>query len=77
MFQNIKTWFLSIWEKVKTWLITNWFTIVNYIVIFIVYSLIYGKDGVGFAELLLGLWLFTSAAYGGYKWFMSSTKKDL
>ena len=59
-------------EKLKTWFLKNWFVIVNYLVIFVSYSIIYGKDGVVFAELLLGLWLFTSVAYGGYKWF---TKK--
>jgi len=59
MLQNLKVWFLK-----------NWFTIVNYLVIFISYSIIYGKDGVVFAEVLLGLWLFASAAYGGYKLFM-------
>ena len=52
------------WERIKAWFIKNWFIIVNYLVIFISYSVIYGKDGVVFAEVLLGLWLFVSAAYG-------------
>jgi len=57
-------------EKVKIWFLENWFTIVNYLVIFISYSIIYGKEGVVFAEVLLGLWLFASASYGLYKLFM-------
>lgn len=60
----------AIWSKLKLWFIKNWFIIVNYLVIFIAYSIIYGVEGVGFAEVLLGLWLFVSAAYGGYKLFM-------
>jgi hypothetical protein len=60
----------EIWLKIKSWFIKNWFIIINYLVIFIVYSIIYGVKGVGFAEMLLGLWLFASAAYGGYKLFM-------
>lgn len=59
-------------EKIKAWFIKNWFFVVNYLVIFISYSIIYGVEGVVFAELLLGLWMFASVAYGGYKWF---TKK--
>lgn len=58
------------WEKIKAWFIQNWFIIVNYLVIFISYSVIYGKDGVVFAEVLLGLWLFVSAAYGLSKLFI-------
>lgn len=60
----------AIWLKLKSWFLKNWFIIVNYLVIFIAYSIIYGVEGVVFAELLLGLWLFVSVAYGGYKWFM-------
>lgn len=56
-------------EKIKAWFIKNWFFVVNYLVIFISYSIIYGVEGVVFAELLLGLWMFASVAYGGYKWF--------
>jgi len=54
-------------EKIKAWFIKNWFFVVNYLVIFISYSIIYDVEGVVFAELLLGLWLFASAAYGAYK----------
>lgn len=57
-------------EKLKTWFIKNWFIIVNYLVIFIAYSIIYGVEGVVFAEVLLGLWIFVSVAYGGYKLFI-------
>lgn len=58
------------WEKIKTWFIKNWMIVINYLVIFIAYSIIFGKDGVVWAELLLGLWLFVSFAYGLYKWVM-------
>jgi len=58
------------WERIKAWFIKNWFIVVNYFVIFVSYSIIYGKDGVVFAELLLGLWLFVSAAYGLAKLFI-------
>lgn len=61
-------------EKIKAWFIKNWFTVVNYVVIFLSYSIIYGKEGVVWAELLLGLWLFASAAYGVYKWFMKKNQ---
>jgi len=60
----------AIWEKLKAWFKKNWMIIVNYLIIFISYSIIYGKDGVVGAEALLGLWLFASAAYGMYKIFM-------
>jgi hypothetical protein len=56
-------------EKLKLWFLKNLFIIINYLVIFIAYSIIYGVDGVGFAEVLLGLWMFASVAYGGYCWF--------
>lgn len=57
-------------EKIKAWFKKNWMIVINYLIIIISYSTIYGKDGVVAAEVLLGLWLFASAAYGGYKWFM-------
>lgn len=60
----------NLWEKVKAWFLKNWLLVVNYLVIFLAYSNVYEKEGVLFAEVLLGLWLFVSAAYGGYKWFM-------
>lgn len=66
MIEKIK----AIWEKIKAWFKKNWMIVVNYLVIFIAYSIIYGKDGVVVAEALLGLWLFASAAYGAYKWFI-------
>jgi hypothetical protein len=59
-------------EKLKTWFKKNWMIVVNYLIIFISYSIIYGKDGVVGAEVLLGLWLFASAAYGTYKFFIES-----
>jgi hypothetical protein len=59
----------KLWEKVKAWFLKNWLMVVNYLVILIAYSNVQGKDGVVLAEVLLGLWIFTSVAYGGYKWF--------
>lgn len=66
MIEKIK----AIWEKIKSWFKKNWMIVVNYLVIFIAYSIIYGKDDTLLAEALLGLWLFISAAYGAYKWFI-------
>lgn len=62
------------WLAVKAWFKKNWMTLVNYLVIIIAYSNIYGKDGVVFAEVLLGLWLFASAAYGMFKLFSGKNK---
>jgi len=57
-------------QKIKAWFIKNWFMIVNYLVIFIAYNIVYGHEEVLFAEVLLGLWLFFSVAFTIYKWFM-------
>lgn len=54
-------------EKLKNWFKKNWFIVVNYLVLIISYSNVYGKKGTILAEVLLGLWLFASAAYGMYK----------
>lgn len=54
-------------EKLKNWFKKNWFIVVNYLVIIISYSNVYEKKGTILAEVLLGLWLFVSAAYGMYK----------
>lgn len=62
----------AIWNKFKTWFLKNWLLIVNYIVIFVAYSIVYDKNT--WAELILGLWLFVSAAYGMYKWFIGKPK---
>lgn len=79
---EIKEWFLvkalpwlnTLWLKFKAWVIKNWFMIVNYIIIIVSYSIIYGHPDVVFAEVLLGLWLFFSVGYAGYKWFIKSDK---
>ena len=67
--EKIKAWFLKIYNSIKTWFLKNWFLIVHYIVIFISYSLVYGHDGMVIPETLLGLWLFISIAYAGWKLF--------
>jgi len=67
LWEKIKTWFMG---KPLTWLKKNWFMLANYFVIVLAYNNVYGKEGVGLAEVLLGLWIFTSIAYTGYKWFM-------
>lgn len=64
---QLKLWFTS---KMLPWLKKNWMVIVNYLVIFIAYSIVYGHDGVVVAETLLGLWLFVSAAYAAYKFLV-------
>ncbi|MBN1214173.1 MAG: hypothetical protein JXA99_01900 [Candidatus Lokiarchaeota archaeon] len=58
----------EILENIKNWFIKNWFMIVNYLIIFSAYSIVYGKLDI--ASVLLGLWLFVSVAYAGYKWFI-------
>jgi hypothetical protein len=64
LLQQLKLWATT---KVWPWLKKNWMVIVNYLVIFISYSIIYNK-GVEVAETLLGLWIFVSLAYAGYKY---------
>jgi hypothetical protein len=66
LWEQFVAWFLA---KPWTWFKKNWFIIVNYIIIFMAYSMIYGKEGVVGAEVLLGLWIFASIAYAGWKWF--------
>lgn len=64
----------DLFEKIKNWFKKNWFIIVNYLVIFLAYSNVYEKENCGFAEVLLGLWLFASAAYGMYKLSIKKNK---
>ena len=76
MWQKIKAWILKLFKIVKGWLLKNWFMIANYLVIFISYSIIYGKEGVSFAEVLLALWMLTSVGYAGYNLFNKKNKLD-
>jgi hypothetical protein len=77
IWEIIKEWFVTKWTELKnwfndkplTWFKKNWFMIVNYLVIVLSYNNVYNKENVGFAELLLGLWIFTSIAYVMWKWF--------
>lgn len=71
---KIKEWFLKTYRVVKTWFLKNWLLIVSYIVIFISYSITYGHDDIVVANTLLGLWLFISMGYVGYKWFKSKNQ---
>jgi hypothetical protein len=71
----------NLWKELVAWVNTkalpwlkafwlkNWFMILNYVVIFIAYNIVYDKPQVVFAELLLGLWIFASIGIGAYKWF--------
>jgi hypothetical protein len=70
MWNKIKEWLKSIWKKFLTWFKKNWFMIVNYLVIIISYSTVYGHEGVLLAEVLLGFWIFVSIVYPVFKWFM-------
>lgn len=78
IWEEIKTWFITKWTALKAWFIAkplawikkNWFMIVNYIVIVLAYNNVYGKTNAEFAEVLLGLWIFTSIAYAGWKLFI-------
>lgn len=77
LWKKIKAWLLVKWNTLKAWFIAkpwvwvkkNYFMIANYFVIVLTYNNIYGKEGVTFAEVLLGLWIFTSIAHAGWKWF--------
>jgi hypothetical protein len=77
LWEKIVAWFLAKWTALKAWFIAkpwawfkkHWMVVVNFIVIFLAYNNVYGKTGVGFAEVLLGLWLFVCAAYGLYTIF--------
>lgn len=68
LWEKIKAWFIKIFGIIKTWFIKNWLLFVNYLVVFISYSIIYGHEDVVWAELLLGLWIFVSIGYAGWKW---------
>lgn len=76
LLEKIKAWFLKLFGIVKGWFLKNWFMIVNYLVIFISYSIIYGHEGISFAEVLLALWMLVSVGYAGYKLFNKSNKID-
>ena len=71
MLKNLWNKFI-IWLKTKLlpWFKKNWFMFINYIVIILAYNNVYNKEGVGVSEVLLGLWIFASIAYAGFKWFM-------
>lgn len=83
LWEKFKAWLLAKWAVIKAWVIAkpwawlkkNWFMVVNYLVIGLAYNSIYGKEGVVGAEVLLGLWIFFSITYGGYKLFMKKGEK--
>ena len=66
-------WLLKAWDIMLPWFAKNWFIILNYVIIFVAYSVIYGSQFTG-VEVLLGLWIFFSIAYAAYKWFIKSNK---
>jgi hypothetical protein len=72
LWEKFVAWFLA---KPWAWVKKNWFLIVNYIVILLAYNNVWSKEGVLFAEVLLGLWIFASVAYGGYLLFVKPKKK--
>lgn len=80
MWEKIKAWFIAKWTEFKTWFLAkpwawfkkNWMIITNYFVIVLAYNNVYNKAGVGLAEILLGLWIFVSLGYVGYKWFIKT-----
>ena len=50
-------------NKAWPWIKTNCIQIINFLVIFITYSMVYGKTGLSVVELILGVWLFVLLAY--------------
>ena len=69
---SIKKWAIKTYPVVKNWILKNLFMIVNYIVILWSYKIVYGHDEVVGAETLLGLWIFASIGYVGYKFFVKN-----
>jgi hypothetical protein len=77
LWNKFVAWLLAKWTAFKAWFVAkplvwfkkNWMIVVNYLVILLAYNNIYGKEGVVGAEVLLGLWIFVSIAYAGWKWF--------
>lgn len=57
-------------EKIKNWFVKNWFNLLNFIVLFVSYSIIFGIEGALYAEVLLGIWIMVNVGYFGYKWFI-------
>jgi len=55
---------------VKDFLLKYWMIIVNYLVVVITYSNVYGNENLVGTETILGLWIFVSIAYGVYKIFI-------
>ena len=58
-------------ENLKEFLKKHWIIIgivINYLVILVAYSAVYDK-GMSGIEVILGLWIFISAAFGMYKLF--------
>lgn len=49
--------------KILPWLSKNWLDIINIIVLFIMYSIIYEKPGMEWAEVIGGLWIFVLLVY--------------
>ena len=62
---KIKTFVLKIWNKVKTFVLKHWLSIVNWIVLILIYA---NTNQVGI-ETIVGLWIFIQIAYAGYKLF--------
>jgi len=74
LWKKLKLWFIKNWNILKKWLEKYWMIIVNYLIIFISYSIVFGHDEVVWAQFLLGIWMFTSIAYAMFKIFMKGKK---
>ena len=62
---------LKIWAKTKLlpWAKKNWLTIVNFVVLGILYAALPEESGLG---VLVGLWIFVQIAVLGYRLFIKS-----
>ena len=60
----------DLWLKLKNWFIKNWISIVNWIVLILVYGI---NENV-WIEVIVGLWIFVQIGYAGYKWFIKKNK---
>ena len=64
MIEKLKIWATT---KLVPWFKNHWMTIVNFLVLGILYVKLPEDSGLG---VLVGLWIFVQIAYLGYKLFM-------
>ena len=66
MIEKIKIWFKT---KFTPWFKINWLTIVNFLVLGILYAKLPEDSGLG---VLVGLWIFIQIGVLAWRWFKKS-----